>query len=87
MYNALCPECDQLLTFTYQPALCEPVGCHSCGSPLRVLRVDPLKLDWAYQEPFDRTRVGKMKNPPGIQDGVGESRSSTTETRIIVKAP
>ncbi len=51
--SAVCPACGSRLRFKYQLQLGEFVVCDECDTELEVLKVNPLKLDWAYDSPFD----------------------------------
>lgn len=49
-YTAYCPECDTRITFKKQPELGQQVTCRECGEVLEVVELEPLELDWAYDE-------------------------------------
>ncbi len=50
---ARCPECATNIRFDSQPALHDLVTCPECGTELEVIKVSPLKLDWAYDDEDD----------------------------------
>jgi lysine biosynthesis protein LysW len=49
-YTAYCPECDTKITFKKEPELGQRVTCRECSEILEVVELDPLELDWAYEE-------------------------------------
>lgn len=50
---AICPECDTKIRFDVLPHLGEFVNCPECDTMLEVVQRSPLKLDWAFEDPFD----------------------------------
>lgn len=48
-----CPACGTKLRFQAEPKLGEFVVCEECGTELEVIQLSPIKLDWAFEEPFD----------------------------------
>jgi alpha-aminoadipate/glutamate carrier protein LysW len=50
---ARCPECVTNIRFEQQPTLHDLVTCPECGTELEVIKLSPLKLDWAYDEEDD----------------------------------
>jgi lysine biosynthesis protein LysW len=50
---ARCPECATNIRFEKQPVLHDLVTCPECGTELEVIKVSPLKLDWAYDDEDD----------------------------------
>lgn len=48
-----CPACGTKLRFAQAPQLGEFVVCEECGTELEVIQLSPVKLDWAFEEPFD----------------------------------
>lgn len=49
---ASCPGCGARIRFQ-QVELGEFVVCEECGDELEVVNLSPIKLDWAYAEPYD----------------------------------
>ncbi len=45
-----CPECGQFFELA-NPKEGQRVGCPNCQARLEVLNLEPLELDWAYNEP------------------------------------
>lgn len=45
-----CPECDTHIRFHSRPKLGQIVVCPECDEQLEVRRLNPLELDWAYEE-------------------------------------
>ena len=52
MIEALCPECDAMITFLTQPTLGQCVICTHCQSALTIIQLNPIVLDWAFLEPL-----------------------------------
>jgi lysine biosynthesis protein LysW len=50
---APCPECDEDIRISGTPKLGKIVVCPQCGTRLEVVELDPLELDWAFDEPED----------------------------------
>lgn len=50
--RATCPECGAAV-FVDNPELDDEVVCEECDSELIVVKLNPLKLDWAYEEDDD----------------------------------
>ncbi len=48
-----CPDCSAAVYFESLPELDQEVVCDECESSLIVVRVKPLKLDWAYDDDVD----------------------------------
>lgn len=48
----ICPGCGARLRFQ-SVELGEFVVCEECGDELEVVRVSPIKLDWAYADPLE----------------------------------
>lgn len=44
-----CPECDSRIRLR-TPRLGQRVQCRECGTPLEVIDLHPLELDWAYDD-------------------------------------
>ena len=45
-----CVECDEELEINGSPRLGQKVVCPNCGAALEVASVNPLELDWAYED-------------------------------------
>ena len=52
LIEALCPECDEMITFHTQPTLGQCVTCAHCQSALTIIQLNPIVLDWAFLEPL-----------------------------------
>lgn len=50
---AYCPACDAQIFFRRPPRRGENVTCRECESLLSVVRVSPIQLEWAFEDPFD----------------------------------
>lgn len=49
----ICPSCDTRVRFDKPPKMGQFVTCPECENMLEVVRLSPLKLDWAFEEPFE----------------------------------
>jgi lysine biosynthesis protein LysW len=49
----VCPSCDTKIRFRNNLYLGQLVTCQECGDVLEVVRLNPVKLDWAFEEPFE----------------------------------
>ncbi len=48
--NAECPSCEESITFHKPPRLGQILRCQFCESELEVIDLDPVTLDWPYEE-------------------------------------
>ena len=48
-----CPGCGAKIRFHGPVSLGEFVACEECDDELEVVKIKPLKLDWAYADPID----------------------------------
>lgn len=46
-----CLECGQDVVLTEQIKLGQEVVCVECGTRMEVVELDPVEVDWAYDEP------------------------------------
>lgn len=67
LQSAVCPACGSRLRFKFPLQLGEFVVCEECDTELEVLAVNPLKLDWAYDDPY--------KDDDGFDDWTYEDES------------
>lgn len=51
MSTVLCPECDEKIRMPGRPTLGRRFACHNCGVELELINLDPVELDWVYNEP------------------------------------
>jgi alpha-aminoadipate carrier protein LysW len=51
MASAYCPDCDGRIVLNPTPKVGKRLTCPHCDADLEVIDVDPLELDWAYEEP------------------------------------
>lgn len=49
----LCPGCGARIRFQNKVQVGEFVICEECGDELEVISKSPIKLDWAFEDPFD----------------------------------
>ncbi|KAA3665189.1 MAG: hypothetical protein DWQ04_01855 [Chloroflexi bacterium] len=50
---ALCIDCDKRIPFKKMPRLDETVVCPHCDAMLMVVELNPIELDWAYEDDDD----------------------------------
>ena len=50
---ANCPGCGANIRLREPVRLGEFVICDECGDELEIVSMTPIKLDWAFEEPFD----------------------------------
>jgi alpha-aminoadipate carrier protein LysW len=50
MANAYCPECDEKIVLNPTPKVGKRLTCPHCDADLEVIGVDPVELDWVYEE-------------------------------------
>ncbi|MCB8952805.1 MAG: hypothetical protein H6650_12390 [Ardenticatenales bacterium] len=49
-----CPSCDTTIRLSGKLHLGQIVTCPECGDDLEIVQLSPtVKLDWAFEEPFD----------------------------------
>jgi alpha-aminoadipate/glutamate carrier protein LysW len=46
----VCPECDEDIRIPGKPRLGQRVSCQHCGAQLELVELDPLELDWVYED-------------------------------------
>jgi lysine biosynthesis protein LysW len=51
--TAVCPECEGEINLSGRIGLGMLVKCPHCETELQVVEVNPVELDWAYEETFD----------------------------------
>lgn len=50
MSVALCPDCEEGISFGARVRIGQRVSCPHCGADLEVVEVSPLELDWVYED-------------------------------------
>lgn len=50
MPYAVCPECEEDIYLRIAPSLGDLVTCPSCETRLEVVGVNPLELDWPWED-------------------------------------
>ncbi len=55
MIKTTCPECDHDVFMETMPNVGERVVCSACKTTLVVIRIKPVRLDWAFKDPIDST--------------------------------
>ena len=53
MAMATCIECDEEIEINGRPRLAQKVICPNCSAALEVASLNPLELDWAYEDDDD----------------------------------
>ena len=53
IFQATCPACGSRIQLRKMPRRGHVITCQDCASMLVVTRLAPLKLDWAFEEPFE----------------------------------
>lgn len=51
--RAECPDCGDMITLKTEPRIGGRMSCPFCRTELEVIDIDPLELDWAYDDPGD----------------------------------
>ena len=51
--EATCPACGYHIRLRRLPRKGQFITCWACDSMLAVARLAPLRLEWAFEEPFD----------------------------------
>jgi alpha-aminoadipate carrier protein LysW len=50
MNFAYCPDCGEEVNLGVHPKEGQSVTCPNCGADLEVISLEPLELDWAYDD-------------------------------------
>jgi lysine biosynthesis protein LysW len=50
MSIAVCPSCGDDVRVPGNPKIGQKVSCPYCDAALEVIELDPVELDWAYEE-------------------------------------
>lgn len=53
MPKAICPECGTMVNVGGNPYVGQQVTCPECDALLEVVSLNPLELDWAYEDVDD----------------------------------
>ena len=48
-----CPECESSIIFKRTPRLGKTITCYICDTRLEVVEVNPIELDWAFEDELD----------------------------------
>ena len=51
--SALCPNCEETITFRKQPHRGKLVTCDACDEPFEVIQLNPIVLGWLEDEGED----------------------------------
>ncbi len=49
-FAAYCPKCGATIRFRVEPELGERIVCGECDEKLEVVSLNPLELDWVYED-------------------------------------
>ena len=52
-YETYCPACDNEIAFEKQPKFGQLCTCSHCNTELEVVDLEPLTLDWVYDDEDD----------------------------------
>ncbi|MCZ7666715.1 MAG: hypothetical protein M5U34_05530 [Chloroflexi bacterium] len=52
LQTAVCPECSAVIQLSAHLPVCHLLLCPQCETLLVITAVHPLRLDWAFEEPF-----------------------------------
>lgn len=47
---ARCAECESRINFNKEPEIGMIVTCRECGEKMEVIDINPVELDWAYED-------------------------------------
>jgi hypothetical protein len=50
MAIALCPDCEEGISVGPRPRIGQRVTCPHCNAELEVVEINPLELDWAFED-------------------------------------
>ncbi len=50
MAQATCPSCGEDINISSKPKMGQKVICPECGNELEIVWLDPIELDWPYDE-------------------------------------
>ena len=51
--STLCLDCEKRIVFKKTPRLDETIICPHCEAMLAVVELNPIELDWAYEDDDD----------------------------------
>jgi lysine biosynthesis protein LysW len=68
MSNLYCPECDEKIRVPGKPRLGQRFTCFNCGAELEVINLDPVEIDWAFDEPEDDEDLEWDEEEEGEED-------------------
>ena len=55
MLQAACPECHTAVVFEATAGLGQRAECPKCRASLEVVKLQPLELDWRFEEPLPKS--------------------------------
>jgi lysine biosynthesis protein LysW len=53
MASAYCPDCDGRIVLNSAPRIGKRLVCPHCDAELEIIDLDPIELDWVYEESDD----------------------------------
>ena len=75
--DAFCVHCDQRMDLGRGANVGRRVTCPACGAYLEVISLNPVELDWAYDQPHqDHWQPGFQ---PDLQDGLERDATPAVE--------
>jgi lysine biosynthesis protein LysW len=72
VFEATCPACGARIHLRKMPRKDHFITCQNCDSMLVVTRLAPLKLEWAFEEPFDdfhQPDLSYIEDLQGLDEG------------------
>jgi len=51
---ALCPDCEEEISFNVTPKMGQKFSCPNCETPLEVVSLRPLEVDWDDDSDFEQ---------------------------------
>jgi lysine biosynthesis protein LysW len=58
---AYCPDCDATLRLK-TVRLGQQITCRECGTILEIVELNPVELDWAFDEPYEEEEYEPRHN-------------------------
>lgn len=52
MHKAVCPACSKSILINPKPKLGQRVVCPGCRAELEVVEIEPLELDWPFDDDY-----------------------------------
>lgn len=65
--TAYCPDCDTNLRLK-TVRLGQQITCRECGTLLEVVELNPVELDWAFDEPIEEEEYEPRYNREKVEE-------------------